>query len=77
MSLEKLPDDLPVEIEKAIYRERLKAFLLSRDAGSKLTFGSLGAGIHLSSVINAAIEITRYADEILKIVKNSGNVLSR
>jgi Fe-S-cluster containining protein len=70
MSLKDLPDEVPAEIERAAYRERLKVFLFSRDAGNALTLDSLKARIHLRTIISAATEITRYADEVLAIIRN-------
>jgi hypothetical protein len=70
MSLEDLPGEVSANIEKAAYRERLKAFLFSRDSGNALTLDSLKAGIHLRTIVSAATEITRCADEVLKIVRN-------
>lgn len=61
--------DLSAEIERTAYRERLDAFLASREAGSALTLDALRAGITLTTVVGAAADLAQYADTALTIVK--------
>jgi Fe-S-cluster containining protein len=63
-----LPPGAPDEIERAAYRQRLDAFLASRDAGRALTADALRAGIRLRAVVGAASDVATYADTALAIV---------
>jgi len=61
--------DLTAEAERQAYRQRLDAFLASRDAGNVLTLESLRAGIRLQTVVEAAAAVADFADEALSIVR--------
>jgi Fe-S-cluster containining protein len=63
-----LPHGAPDEIERAAYKQRLEAFLASRDAGCALTADSLRAGIRLRAIVGAATDVATYADTALAIV---------
>ena len=63
-------NDLSAEVDRTAYRQRLDAFLASRDAGNTLTLDSLRAGIRLETVISAAADLARYADAAIAIVKD-------
>jgi Fe-S-cluster containining protein len=60
--------ELRVRAEREAQRQRLDAFLSSRDAGSTLTADSLSAGIELQTVVAAAASVADFADEALAIV---------
>jgi Fe-S-cluster containining protein len=60
--------DLLARAEREAQRQRLDAFLASRDAGNSLTFESLQTGIRLETVVDAAAAVTDYADQALAIV---------
>jgi Fe-S-cluster containining protein len=64
------PDELSAEADRTAYRERLDAFLVSRDVGNALTLDALRAGIRLETVISAAANVAQYADDALEIVNN-------
>src|SRR5207247_4823568 len=63
-------NELSAEVEWTAYRQRLDAFLASRDAGNTLTLDALRAGIRLKTVISAAADLARYADTAIAIVKD-------
>src|SRR6266849_129159 len=58
------------EIDRIAQRQRLDVFLASRDAGNTLTRDSLKTGIRLEAVIEAAADLSEYADEAIAIVKD-------
>jgi Fe-S-cluster containining protein len=70
MSRKELAGNLSAEIERTAYRKRLEIFLACRDAGNVLTLDSLNTGIRLSTIISAAAEIARSADEALATVRD-------
>jgi uncharacterized protein len=70
MANQGLPDELAAEAERMAYRQRLDAFLASRDAGHMLTSDSLRTGIRLETVIRAAADVAEYADEAIAIAKD-------
>ena len=63
-------DDLSGQIERTAYRQRLDAFLASREAASTLTLDSLRAGIRLEPVIQASAGVASFADEAIAIIKD-------
>jgi len=63
-----MANELSAHIERTAYRQRLETFLASRDAGQTLTSDALKAGIRLKTVVSAAADVARYADEALAIV---------
>ena len=61
-------DDLAARAEREAHRQRLDAFLASRDAGHTLTLDSLRAGISLTAVVSAATSVADFADQALAII---------
>jgi Fe-S-cluster containining protein len=55
--------------EHMAFRQRLDAFVASRDAGYTLTLDALRAGIRLRTVVDSATDVARFADEAIGIVK--------
>ncbi len=60
--------DLQARAEREAQRQRLDAFLSSREASSALTADSLRKGIGLRAVVAAAESVANFADEALAIV---------
>jgi Fe-S-cluster containining protein len=69
----KLDDEPSSELvdaaERLAFRQRLEAFVASRDAGYTLTLDALRAGISLRTVVDSATDVTRFADDAIEIVK--------
>jgi Fe-S-cluster containining protein len=61
---------LSADVDRIAHRQRLDAFLASRDAGNTLTMDALRAGIRLKAVISAAADVADYADEAIAIVND-------
>lgn len=64
------PDHISDRIERAAYRQRVEAFLASRNAASRLTRDSLRDGIRQQSLIRAASDVAAFADEAIAIVRS-------
>jgi Fe-S-cluster containining protein len=60
--------DLLARAEREAQRQRIDAFVASREAGSSLTFESLRNGIRLEAIVDAAAAVADYADQALAIV---------
>jgi Fe-S-cluster containining protein len=63
-------NDPSADADREAYRQRLDVFLASRDVGQTLTLDALRAGIKLETVVRAAADVARYADEALAIVND-------
>lgn len=63
--------DLSAHAEREAYRQRLDAFLASRDASNTLTLDALRAGVRLETVVSAAAAVADFADEALAIVSDT------
>jgi Fe-S-cluster containining protein len=60
--------DLQARAEREAHRQRLDAFLPSREAGNTLTSDSLSEGINLHAVVAAAASVADFADQALAII---------
>jgi uncharacterized protein len=61
--------DLQARAEREAQRQRVDAFLASRDAGESLTSDALDRGIDVPAVVAAATSVADYTDRALAIVE--------
>jgi Fe-S-cluster containining protein len=57
-------------VERMAFRQRIDAFVASRNAGYTLTLDALRAGISLRAIVSVATDVARFADEAIGIVKD-------
>jgi Fe-S-cluster containining protein len=63
------PEAFAYEVERRAYRQRLEVFIGSRDAGQSLTADRLSDGVSVRSLVDAAADLSGYADRAIAIVR--------
>jgi Fe-S-cluster containining protein len=69
MKIDEPSSDVAQAAERIAFRQRIDAFVASRDAGYTLTLDALRAGISLKAIVATATDVARFADEAIDIVK--------